>query len=1028
MEKIIIKLNNEDVTDNVTVPMGLQNTLDESLDQYSIKLSYTDINEPIRPFTSLDIEFWENNGLIRIYNFFVQNDQMTEVLSNGTYTHELSLIELTKWTERFTNIIKCNTKPLAHDFNGMQNPVLVTETHTRVVEIYQSIWSGVASPIIGEQYFTLMSRNDFITSYSGGKYTVSRKGGIYVTENGREIINYTGDDSISFKAKVGKKYKVTYTGYYGSTTDGIKCSYYLDCVSAKHLESNKTIPQVINELLDTAETIRINDAPRFALDPVIESKYAETIAPEINLSGSLFECLSQIGDFIHCIPRLRKSTSFDGEIVNPTQYVLTFDELGSEKKTDKDLSQYIGHTESFDIGQYATSLDSVVNNMVNTDRVSEGSITEPSDFTLKTLRTDIATVVLTTENCFIETEEAVEQIIKVECGYVGDNVWVGDITPFVYSKTEYDGMLSSITDNYPLSKGFAIYYNQGSKNIYGLNFKLPNAINPSFSNYAIINIINKKTGGDYKSEDIRNLQFRVTYIPNSDGRVKQTKTNIKDLGFASSINFNQTAQKISSTQFGEAMKGALAKLGNPEITKSYIFASIKDLPAVGDLFDENYYIAVVKGEIYNDFIKCDIGLSKNYNRKDRYMQLNSQIRFYEVSEQQAINRQIYYEDYCIIGDDVDIANKVTYLDRVSNLTTFAVGSAMFQMPTKQRGKYTFELKQGNKRTRIAFTENDLPYSYTPYGITFTNYDFIDNTIGLTLTQEVSIGLFSVETAVEKPLITDTGLVKFEESFGQDAEPFVIDSVIAKGYDKFNNELGEYIKPVTAVGVGNAILFHYEYPDNYTVGTSRATENDSVLQYQESYVDFNGEIEELQIRLGKKATREVSKTKADAIAYGNNLPNTDGRISECFFAAHSDGTALCIHKDNREILGVNYQINFVTNSDLIIGSELAKSSTFICKDKMNYKLYLLKNKIPKFTKELVLTNAIDMGYVTITNKLATTGKMQLKIENISAETIGNNTGVAWAICNGNKLLFGSNNRVAPNVELSLPFITFKHIIL
>ena len=1027
MEEIRVKLNNEDITDYVAVPMGLQNTLDESLDQYSIKLSYTDINEPIRPFTSLDIEFWKNNGIEKQYNFFVQNDQMTELLSNGTYTHELSLIELTKWFERFTNIIKCNTKPLTHNFT--QSSVIVTRYDLENGEKinYQTFVTADYKSPLYVKTLQLISPNTFIINNSGATAPVNAK--VDVLENGKLIHTYTADNYGFINLKNGKKYTLNYSAALSSLSKNYTYFIvYIDCVVTSGFEE-KTISQVINELLDTAETIRINDAPRFALDPVIESKYAETIAPEINLSGSLFECLSQIGDFIHCIPRLRKKTTFEGEIVNPTQYVLTFDELGSEKKTNKDLSQYIGHTESFDIGQYATSLDSVVNNMGNTDRVSEGSITEPSDFTLKTLRTDIATVVLTTENCFIETEEAIEQIIKVECGYVGSDVWVGDITSFVYSKTEYDGMLSSITDNYPLSKGFAIYYNQGSKNIYGLNFKLPNAINPYFSNYAIINIINKKTGGNYKSEDIRNLQFRVTYIPNSDGRVKQTKTSIKELGFASSINFNQTSQKISSTQFGEAMKGALAKLGNPEIIKSYIFASIKDLPEVGDLFDENYYIAVVKGEIYNDFIKCDIGLSKNYNRKDRYMQLNSQIRFYEVSEQQAINRQIYYEDYCIIGDDVDIASKVTYLDQSNNLTTFEVGNAMFQMPTKQRGKYTFILQQGSKRTRIAFTENDLPYSNPRYGITFTDYDFTDNSIMLTLTQEVSVGLFSVETAVEKPLITNTGLVKFEQSFQQDAEPFVIDSVVAKGNDKFNNELGEYIKPVTAVGIGNAILFHYEYPDNYTVGTSRAIENDSVLQYQESYVDFNGEMEELQIRIGKKATSEVSKTKAEAITYGNNLPNyDDGGISECFGAFHSNGTALCIHKDNREILGVNYQINFVTNTDLIIGSELAKSSTFICKDKMNYKLYLLKTKIPKFAKELDLTNAVDMGYVTITNKLATTGKMQLKIENISAETIGNNTSVAWAICNGNKLLFGSNNRVAPNVELSLPFITFKHIIL
>ena len=51
-----------------------------------------------------------------------------------------------------------------------------------------------------------------------------------------------------------------------------------------------------------------------------------------------------------------------------------------------------------------------------------------------------------------------------------------DITSYIFEMADYC-TLNSYIEAYPYGKSYALYYTQGTKNIYGLNFKVPDVSN-----------------------------------------------------------------------------------------------------------------------------------------------------------------------------------------------------------------------------------------------------------------------------------------------------------------------------------------------------------------------------------------------------------------------------------------------------------------------------------------------------------------------------------------------------------------------
>ena len=96
------------------------------------------------------------------------------------------------------------------------------------------------------------------------------------------------------------------------------------------------------------------------------------------------------------------------------------------------------------------------------------------------------------------------------------------------------------------------------------------------------------------------------------------------------------------------------RLGNIEKVYTYVVSKESETPQVGQLFNKDYYISVVKEEEYGSFRKYTLGLSKDFNRLNEYVGVDNNKRYYEVDERATIDRFVVYEDYLVVSDDFDM--------------------------------------------------------------------------------------------------------------------------------------------------------------------------------------------------------------------------------------------------------------------------------------------------------------------------------------------------------------------------------------
>lgn len=96
--------NVTEYTKHVPFPIKVSELLDEQLDEANLSLVRVD-RKNVPPLTKVVIQVWNGDlesSSITEKTFFVSSDSVEELpVGSGKYTHELYLIEETKWLERF---------------------------------------------------------------------------------------------------------------------------------------------------------------------------------------------------------------------------------------------------------------------------------------------------------------------------------------------------------------------------------------------------------------------------------------------------------------------------------------------------------------------------------------------------------------------------------------------------------------------------------------------------------------------------------------------------------------------------------------------------------------------------------------------------------------------------------------------------------------------------------------------------------------------------------------------------------------
>ena len=981
MSDIFVKIqiqndyNNEATTDYTAClpqPFSAQNKLDESLDLSYIVLKNSTKATPFMPFLKANLPITQGDTT-KSEIWYIADDQVTEILGNELYEHNITLIEETKILERLVCDTKTITQPLSNEitqydvspFSDWSGYATLQHFDTSATK-YKSpiVWTEDTSPFWDSATKTLTFWNSFhwFTTISSGNTKVY----YYDEETGTETelyssgVEYSATTHSLVLTHTNGFYRIFHTANQGG---GTVCAISFDIRVTEEIpaKADVTLYDAINQILLAYKCIRTDETnlPRVTLanvttgsDYVLTSQLQAIKSPELSFGKmTLWEIFSAIGGKIHAIPKLINNQLYFEKIIKNTQAMSSV----------KENIYLVSNIQSQSNEQFCDKLDSDVDNLIDTDDIDEASITEPNETWLKTLRTETGVVVVKEADTFIQTQYPIERLVKVECGYLTNGTYVGDITDFLFESAEYNA-LSSYTSA-PPSKSNSIYYTYGEKGIKGLTFKPTTAVTEwasvfqLFNYYAIINIIATKTNQQpsaiaqlfTSTYDLRNLQFKVTYVPRISARVKQAKPLIADNRFNSSITYTQGANLVSALYYGDNLKGVVSRYGMPETHKVFYLTSVNQIPKIGQRYkDTDLRVAQVNTHYFKDFIKCEVQLAKNFNRYSQYVGANNSLRLYEISEKQAVDRKVVYEEYIALSCEANNTNDVLH-------TTNNANSVIMQ-------------NQALLRFMQSFATYTSESPYTGHQIDVVNFQGF-NESGTAITTWRSL-------------------------------------------------------PVISLGVGNSMYFDFKMADNYSVGDKIVARESGGTYYDAQqyvkYADYYGDIYSLNMRIGSSDTSNAPTTFAGAWTNGNNVPAMF--VNTTYDLTATDNKRIIIVKDNKEILNVAYQVHFVSvDNSIIIGSGLARENLLVKNKSRNYKLYVLTSPIEQFTETIDTSGLTENNTFGVNDCFtaidSSTQRRYGGLENPTAST----NGVAWAIVDDESGAFicGRNVTITSGQTITMP---------
>lgn len=693
-----ITINGEDVTAYACYPLSGQLALDRGLDQAYIELKNSPKEDPYPPFSKVEITLLDHESTV----FYVASDDVETIIKTGRSTHLILLTEETKILERVICPGKTFVQPLVrnysksvkatpHKVDGIETqydisqlitladlsgsiapPVTgyynTSDSYTKSVEISSVVTKGETPPSMTDVFKTTnpnaeSNYNRYLLGFA--IVAINRNLEVVsVVKGSTGIVSANQNPTLSTLPVAG--YTLYYIANYrlspisggNNTTSYVAAAYDFAVIPPDLQKPPLYISDVTNQLLEIAEPIRYGESPRFTLSAETRAKYANTPCAELNFANgaTLRENLDEIAGIVHCITRLKNGKVY-------------FEELGQTVEVNYNkLGSIVSKKSSNTVEKYASHLDTVVDNLMNMQDPNQGAISDPFVGIYRTVRAETTTTDMrtTVDNCLIKSSSGVQKPIKLTANYNGDDY---DLTPFLYEKKEYD-LLETNGGVYPYAKSYALYYVQGSPNIYGLNFRPEQAtdIGQAFQRRAIENVLaaaGAPVSGTWSGGEILDYLFNFQYIPAVRGRVRQSKKDIGDLVTESAVAFNQSAPRLSSVNYGERLKGEIAMMSEPTVKYCFKTTALSAvLDSVGKIYKTKtgrYYVSTVDYKIWKDYVIAELTLSKNFNQLGRFVSVNNSFRQFEIDDNSQ-EEMIVYEDYAVFTAQATTSNFDLSLD------------------------------------------------------------------------------------------------------------------------------------------------------------------------------------------------------------------------------------------------------------------------------------------------------------------------------------------------------------------------------
>ena len=972
--------------------------LNDVLDAGCINLSLSSRYNAIKPFTPIRIIISENGVEVdRIYRLVSSTKRTRRTFApsvGAKYDWTINTIELTKALERRFIGTLTSTKYLHTDYaagsvlapaqtSGMAFSGDYVGCLTRLNAVYTPI-AGFQLDILSFRsiYALADSTGSGVTKlyYQWGTYPCN----VHVVDNNKNIVYDHTFPSTSFGTQTitlpnTGNFTLTYSGKIDSkgTSAGasfspidFKVEFAISNFTQIVPKTQPTITSVCQRMLSSGITRRVGidkgaeiQKQEYVLDEDFAEEYENVTAPEFSFTNcTLWDALSQVGGYIHAIPRLVPLSTTDD-----THYKVTFDKLGGSEQAPT-MPPMIYQDSTIDSNEWCGKITSPAQNLCNTTDEG-GAITEFGNDYI-TVRTEDGNIEINGDNVLIRTSLPIQQLIKLECGFIPDynsgNTPVGDITAYAYEDAEYSVLSSYWGTAYPYSKAWALRWKQGGNIIDGLTFKQEGqtSVSEAFNKTAIVNIINAKTGIGLNSintsngEWYRRLAFKVTYVPIATARVEAVKPVLTDGGETSNaLVYNQGANVAETSFYGEKMRGAIARLGQDVEQRTYDIKTYSQMPKVGQILDGKY-IATIDAEYDVTRIRITLTLAKNFNQLSQFVGLNSNYRLYDISEKQSVERHIHYAERIIVG-------KSAYASRYSY--------------------------QSNGNT-VVDTHNTILRYFT-----------------LMMKRTFDRGAWSA-----------------------DESDYIINKIMCAfvSFDKFNASDG-VLMPVVAFPFGNSICFNISFYDNYGAGFQSSNdfenEKNKATQRLVPYTDVYGEFSKMSLFMSDNAWTPSFNEQKDggkAMLYPEGTSLGKYGFTTLEAAGNLDDYALKIDKDSREQIDVSYQVHYVSDSDdIIVCPGLATFNPYVSKEEAILepdKFYVIwqKQTINALNKDIVASTSItvqELSADTAWEENTTPLKHILMVNGIlkwNPMTCPINGAKSWAICkkvgtDRYTILFGQN---------------------
>lgn len=654
----------------VALPITDGDVLDETLAEGKFDLRSTSRVKPIKPFTRVRVKLYDGNTYKgKIQRVAGDTKRTTKRIAYPRrYDHDIQTLELTKIMERIIIGSMTSTKYITKDY---QNEYTVNEVTTNVKQYYDgrddNIWSvnyipshigyiDIGTAPTYKLYYpvgaTISADASYITkqadiaglqshSWTEAPHTILKRNGVAVANN-----KFTQPGTYTIEAHAVLE-TVTAGLPPKIDVDDITIVWEVSAYSDK-MATPKSITSIVNRLLAAGKTRRKGIDPQtITFNAQQAQKYSQV--PYTNPSefaftnDTLLDALMQIGGMIHAIPRLQvKDESENSEDLT---YELVFDELGGNEDITDTMPKMLYQEDTYSVNDYCGTLDSPAQNLVNSQNVEKGAKATFGDQYI-TMRTETTQVEISADTAAFQESDEIEQMVQFWMRF-GDKE--RNISPYVYEEDEYKTLSQLNESRYPYSTGWALCYKKGSRTITGFNNKLTTAtvLTKPLLKYAIANIWKAVTGDNLLESDIINCSFKAIYVPSVQTRITSRKP-ISSEQDDIELFYNQGANKVETSAFGQKMRGAAARLGQLLTRKTYDFFSLNNLPKVGQIID-GAYIAQADYAFYQTKVRCTVTLAPNFNLLSQYVGLNTNYRLSDISTEQIADRYITYGEKIVFG-------------------------------------------------------------------------------------------------------------------------------------------------------------------------------------------------------------------------------------------------------------------------------------------------------------------------------------------------------------------------------------------